>query len=104
MKPSEVLFKAWKLFRGGKGWGRGVYRQEINGEVCYCVSGAILHAENYATPVYKSSLARRYLRNALQESTGRRGIVAFNDDPKTTYADISRLFRRAAQMAREEGR
>lgn len=95
MKPSQILFEAWKLFRGGKNWIKGRYHDS---NACYCSIGAVCEA-GADVSLTEVNRAKRFLYQAV----GYDRVVDFNDAPTTRYIDVSRVFRRAAALARAEG-
>jgi hypothetical protein len=56
--------------------------------VCFCVSGALLHADSRPWKPF----------DALTVVV-KRNIIQFNDDPATTHADVLAAFDRAIALA-----
>jgi len=94
MKSSTALLKAWKLFRGGRGWIKDDWRRfNDKGRASYCAIGALWEIDIEDTDPIEKHLA----------AAGVADLVSFNDAPTTTYGDVSRAFRRAAALARAAG-
>lgn len=90
--PKEGLQDARKLIERPEHWGKG---PDYEGNK-YGVDGALLEA----LPRKKDSKTRRAVALALESSLppGWMTVRGFNDDPRTTHADVMALFERAEKL------
>lgn len=84
----ENLIAAKALIDTPEKWGKGTYEPSPG---CYCALGALDAASEGGRWTPFEVMAA--LTIALPDSA--KDIVAFNDDPNTTHADIMALFDRA---------
>lgn len=103
---SEVLDKAADLLTPEGAWIRGSYARFGNNHAsrilhprakCFCVLGAVARAagtESLGNPLVYDA------RQPLRQASGRFDLTIWNDDPKTTQAEVVAALRRAAQLAR----
>lgn len=98
MKPIEILKTARELISVPEKWTKGMW-QTIGGRMC--LSGAIRRAAGALhgggeVPLHNIA-ARMTAAEALEDIVGT-SIVVFNDDPKTTHADVLRVLDRVIQL------
>lgn len=93
--PRDILVKARELIADPAHWTKGEFGRDAHGNgivpwlegrkpVCYCSLGAILTVGD------SGDEAARVLEKHMRDS-----ITRFNDDPKTTHADVLAAFDRA---------
>jgi hypothetical protein len=89
----EILKGARELLSDESKWRRDIYIEEKGNVACgYCIMGATTIAAAGRMPL--SNRADELLRDALPlQYQG--SIADFNDDPKTTHADVLALLDRA---------
>jgi hypothetical protein len=83
-----------------KGWTQGDYADEQR--TCFCIYGAIQQTL-YGDP--EESVVGRteeVMVDLLKRATGSCALVAWNDAPKRTQAEVIDAFKRAAELARGE--
>lgn len=111
MKPSELLHAAGDLVARPGGWTQGSYARDKNGNtsveyytgsqeeasVCWCAKGAILRiaSEHFAC----TNAAEWYIRQIL----GFSNLIAWNDEKGRTQEEVVTLFRKAEQLAKDQG-
>lgn len=98
MKPTTVkqtLQLALKKIQRSNQWTKGKWKvwDKKRKRFCYCAAGAV---ENSGASTHLSNKTI----NKLQEATGGRHIMAFNDDPKTRHCDVVRAFKKAIENER----
>lgn len=101
MKPSQILTSAKILITNPNKWTKGTFGR-LNGipvpvqhAECYCAVGAVMKIHG----IYSAQLS--YLSRVLPR--GFKWVDNFNDDSKTTHADILELFEKAIILATSEG-
>jgi hypothetical protein len=96
----DVLVRARALIADEKYWCRGNYTQLVDDEsvFAYCAVGAEMNATRGLMGWPDESPSLVALINALPAGYTR--VSVFNDDPKTTHADVLSLYDRAIEMER----
>ena len=106
-KIRDTLIAARALIEDEKCWTKGVIARDEDGNawtvgctpVCWCATGAILCCETEMPPDREGAL--NYLRAALPPWPAR-SVPLFNDDFRTTHADVLAAFDRAIELAEKE--
>lgn len=103
--PVDILRAARGILSDESRWTKGFFARLPDGRTCFpfnrraacfCAFGALQRAAGYADPdVLLPSLAVE--ASALLNAPG--GLAVFNDDPKTTHADVLALFDAAIARA-----
>lgn len=95
----DVLVRARALIASEDRWCRGSYSKlQDDGFFAFCAVGAELQATRGIVDWSDESPSLLALIAALPEGYDR--ISVFNDDPKTTHADVLALYDRAIEMER----
>lgn len=101
----QILTEARTLITPPGAWTQGLFARNVGGQlvdfmdpdaVCWCAAGARRRADEGCASVGDGQ-ALAYLNMATP--VGFAGLVGFNDDPKTTQADVVALFDRAISLA-----
>lgn len=114
MTPVEILEKARALIADPKHWtrkalarnsaGQSLTDSELDLATCFCSVGAIRKISPGCVPTPARGDAGCFLWEAINENVAhdgdKRTIAVWNDDVKTTHADVLAMFDRAIQMAR----
>lgn len=94
---SKILDDALALFKEGKNWIKGnekiVEGHGDDTKVSFCAIGAIKEAGR--TDYSAREIAQSLVRAAIKD----RSIAGFNDDDKTEFEDIVRVFKKAKKAA-----
>jgi hypothetical protein len=89
---SQVLSEAGDLLEKPGAWGQGDW--EADG--CFCIDGALMHVKgDYDT--YNEL-------EVLREAIGCEGVIWWNDAEGRTQEEVVDALRRAAALAKEQGR
>lgn len=95
-ETQRILIKARELLGpNGENWGKGQFCTKTDSGDAYCAWGSLLYCGNK-----DEELGLKAYR-ALADALGGDYIPSFNDNPDTTFTDISNLFDRAIQLAGE---
>lgn len=99
MKTSTHLRKARALVN--KGWCKGTYDTIIDGQKCYCMSGALIAV----TGAKEYLPAKQYLATFTKKYHGPEynlPLIQFNDHPHTKKKDVLAVFDLAIKKAVED--
>lgn len=111
MLPSETLTKAADLLTPEGKWTQGAYARGKSGRsvhehspsaVCFCALGALWRVGDVGALWRVGDddwRAKGYLRRVIDTA-----IAEWNDDPARTQAEVVAALRKAAELARSEGR
>ncbi len=100
MTPREILIAARAVLSGPKAWTKKAFARNTYGvrirptavsATCFCMIGAIDHVAPTGPEKFD---AKRELTCAIP---GGRAVTDFNDDPRTTQADVLAVFDRAIE-------
>lgn len=100
MTPKQILTQARELISDPKRWTKGYFAKTALGApcgslsdraICWCISGAI----NKVSEFKNHQVAYDRLRLVVGPL-----ITQFNDDPKTTHADVIAAFDRAIEHSK----
>jgi hypothetical protein len=95
--PVMIIDRMAEILAKPEGWTKHAYARIEEVEIsckwdratCFCLDGALIYAsEKLGAYGEGLELAEVAIRDTIQERTGRRGLVQFNDAPATTHADI----------------
>ena len=109
---SEILVAAADLLEKPGAWTQGALALGAEGEhvnvdsssaVCFCVVGAIRRASGYERTPEKTIPVREALCALLGLANDGVALVAWNDNPKRTPAEVVAALRQAAAKARVGG-
>ncbi len=108
MQPSDILSRAADRLEQPGAWTQNAFARTSDDKrvfpyssnaVCWCARGVVAkelqHSDEWETPH-----AYDYLRRAA----GALSIATWNDAPERTQAEVVAALRKAAEMARSEGR
>lgn len=104
-KTVEAFEKVEALLAKPEAWAKGQYARDRNGyecsatndkAVCWCIEGAAMRVHSHASVIP--------LMDGVGESRGYDGVVDFNDDPKTTHADILAFLAECKEQALRENK
>ncbi len=102
MGRAEVLREAKKLIQDPDHWVKGInFYERLNGEVAYCVRGAIDQAVKNLNngSLYDWSGTTSFLGNLIRKQTLYGGITFWNDSPVTTHESVMKMFDEAIALA-----
>lgn len=97
MTPREILVAARE--RVAKGWSKRSYARDVTGQPCGYGSGAAVSFCALGA-IYASAddlIAEITAVQTLRQTLGVRSIPEFNDDRKTTHADVLAAFDKAIE-------
>lgn len=101
MKTSTHLRKARALVN--KGWCKGTYSKEIDGQLCYCSVGALNTISGEAFNDEAEEYLNYFIKNYYGGDYDLR-VIGFNDHPKTKKKDVLAVFDLAIKKAVEDER
>lgn len=116
MKASELLHAAGDLLEKPGAWTQGNFACDAHGKavssydtdaVCWCASGALRKVSShlYALAIPGESMPVPFLdaRACLRQITGIHNIATWNDVIACTQEEVVNTFRKAEQLAKDQG-
>ena len=103
--PVEILKQARARIAEANRWTKGAFARSFDGvdvhpdsdlACMWCLDGALMQAANGLSTPYYSAFS------AIQAAV-RYNPISFNDDPKTTHADVLNALDRAIELASKRG-
>lgn len=101
MNIIDILIAAKAKIEKPEHWFQGDYHEtSLDGTIKYCAVGALLACNSDGVYDRLVNGADLCLRDAVEEQSGRRYVVEYNDADERTHAEIIAIYDRAIELAK----